>query len=175
LKSIVAVQSVVIMGVSGSGKSTIGLALAQRTGAEFIEADDLHPASNVAKMASGQPLTDEDRLPWLRLVGQRMAESTSLDRRTVVACSALKRSYRDILRESAPDAFFVCLVGTAAFIQSRVDSRKHQFMPPSLLASQIAILEPIDDRERGVTISADSNPHRIVERIMTQVMWSGNA
>jgi carbohydrate kinase (thermoresistant glucokinase family) len=174
MKPVAVIQSIVIMGVSGSGKSTIGLALARRTDSEFIEADQLHPASNVAKMAAGQPLTDQERLPWLRLVGQRMVGSTSLNRRTVVACSALKRSYRNILREYSPDAFFVCLDATPAFIQSRVDARKHEFMPPSLLASQFAILEPFDDRERGVTISADSNPDRIVERILTQVKWSGN-
>lgn len=171
MKQIADIQSIVIMGVSGSGKTTIGFALAQRTGSEFCDADRLHPASNVAKMSTGQPLNDQDRLPWLRLVGQHMKDMESSHRRTVVACSALKRSYRDILREYSPDAFFVCLDGPPTVFQTRVDARNHEFMQPSLLASQFAILEPLDDEELGAKVSADLSPLEILDRILADVGW----
>ena len=124
------------MGVSGSGKSTVGALLAARLGVPFVDGDALHPASNVAKMAAGIPLDDDDRAPWLYAVGARLAQGG-----VVVACSALRRAYRDRLREAAPAARFVLLHGSPALLASRIAERVGHFMPAALLDSQLAILE----------------------------------
>ena len=129
---------VVVMGVSGSGKTTIGKLLAQRLGCEFLDGDDFHPPGNVAKMAAGTPLTDEDRQPWLEGLNRKLRGRTS----AVVACSALKQSYRETLARELPRCTFVFLDGSLELIRSRLGKRSHRYMPASLLESQFATLEP---------------------------------
>src|SRR4051795_5026828 len=143
-------MSLVVMGVSGSGKSTIAARVAERAAATFIDADDLHPASNVEKMAAGIPLTDEDRMPWLRVVGDTIAAHH--DERIVVACSGLKRSYRDAIRERAGSVLFAELDGTRALLAERMGGRGHHFMPLALLDSQLATLEPLQPDENGLRV-----------------------
>src|SRR6478735_5919188 len=123
----------VVMGVSGSGKSTVGAAIARRVGALFLDADDFHPASNIEKMSSGMPLTDEDRHPWLIAVGDEIARHAGEGREVVMACSALKRSYRDLLRGRVDSLFFAQLDGSPELLASRLGHRSDHFMPSSLL------------------------------------------
>ncbi|MCA2222178.1 gluconokinase [Nonomuraea aurantiaca] len=143
-------QLIVVMGVTGCGKSTVGAALAERLGVPFADADDFHSPANVAKMTAGMPLDDADRLPWLRAVGAWLAEHAGTG--AVVACSALKRRYRDLLREAAPEAIFLHLDGDIDMIRKRVAHRPGHFMPESLVASQFAALEPLGPDERGVAL-----------------------
>jgi gluconokinase len=159
------------MGVSGSGKTRIAKAIAKQWGYVYIEADDLHSAQEIEKMASGRPLDDEDRLPWLRRVGERIREEESIGRRTVTACSALKRAYRDILREYAPDAFFVMLERPFDVVEARVESRQHSFMPASLLKSQYETLEPLEADESGIRINLSSSDDviRAIRRAVKRV------
>jgi gluconokinase len=135
----------VVMGVSGCGKSTVGTLLGQRLGVPFFDGDDFHPAANKAKMAAGVALTDADREPWLGRLGELLAGKgdggTSVP--PIVACSALKRRYRDLLRSYAPDVVFIHLIGTATTIGARMDARSHEFMPRTLLDSQFAALESL--------------------------------
>ena len=151
---LVSAPLVIVMGVSGSGKSSVGLLLAKQLGVPFRDADDLHPAANVAKMAAGHPLTDADRWPWLARVGSELAaaEPNGL----VIACSALKRSYRDAIRAVEPAVRFVHLSGSRDLLVSRMAGREGHFMPLSLLDSQLATLEPLHPDEPGVTVSLDS-------------------
>lgn len=165
MRNAVEMQSVVVMGVSGSGKSTIASALALRLGVEYIDADLLHTAASLAKMSSGEPLDDEERLPWLRLVGQRMKDVELSDRSSVVACSALKRIYRDVLRDYVADALFVQLVGSMELLNQRMSARPAG-VPASLLASQFATLEELKDDEGGVRIDVTLSPEEIVEQII---------
>jgi gluconokinase len=139
------VNSVVVMGVSGSGKTTVGSALADALGMRFVDADALHPAANVEKMAAGIPLTDDDRLPWLDAVGAALAHGP-----VVVACSALRRVYRDRLRASAPELRIVYLHGTRELLAERMSHRDH-FMPVALLDSQFGALEPPGDDEDAIS------------------------
>jgi gluconokinase len=132
------------MGVSGSGKTTVGVALAARLGLRFVDADELHPAANVEKMAAGIPLTDEDRWPWLDAVGAVLATGD-----VVVACSALRRVYRDRLRDAAPGLILVYLHGDRELLAERMGHRPGHFMPASLLDSQLATLEPPADDEHA--------------------------
>lgn len=132
---------VIIMGVSGCGKSTLGPLLAHRLGYPFLDADEFHPAANVAKMAAGTPLTDDDRRPWLENLNAMLKDKDS----AVLACSALKRSYREILARDLPRCTFVYLNGSLELIRSRLAERKHRYMPASLLESQFATLEPPQD------------------------------
>ena len=138
---------IVVMGVSGCGKSSVGLALAEALGARFIDGDDLHPEANKAKMAAGIPLNDDDRWPWLDLVGEALAESN-----TVVACSALKRVYRERILAAAPGTFFVHLHGTRELLAQRMGARPDHFMPVSLLDSQLNTLELLGADEPGVML-----------------------
>lgn len=143
----------VVMGVSGSGKSTLAEALAARIdGGVYLDADDLHPASNVAKMAAGHALTDVDRAPWLDAVGRTMAEVTRAGRVPVMACSALRRAYRLRILAEEPGAFFVLLDVDRQELERRVRARQGHFMPASLLASQLATIEPLTAEEPGVTV-----------------------
>lgn len=142
---------VVVMGVSGAGKSVVGAALAELLGVPFTDADDLHPVANVAKMAAGTPLTDDDRWPWLAIVGEALAVAPH---GLVVACSALKRSYRDAIRAAAPSTVFVYLTVDRTTLAKRVASRPGHFMPVSLLDSQLQTLEPLEADEAGLTVPA---------------------
>jgi len=140
---------IVVMGVAGCGKSTIGAALAERLGAGFLDGDSLHPQANISKMASGIPLNDDDRAPWLAEIGRRFPASNSA---LVIACSALKRSYRDIIRSADPSVVFVHLHGTRELLNARMTARPGHFMPASLLDSQLATLEPLEDDEAGIVV-----------------------
>jgi gluconokinase len=150
----------VVMGVSGSGKSTVGAAIAQRFRVPFEDADDLHPSANVAKMSRGEPLDDQDRSPWLELVGQWLAAHEDGG---VMSCSALKRTYRDQIRGLAPTVRFLLLQGTPEVIAARQAARPGHFMPPSLLASQFATLEPLAPDEDGMVIDVDQSVDAIVQ------------
>jgi gluconokinase len=140
----------VVMGVTGSGKSTVGEALARELGVPYADADSFHSAANVAKMAAGHPLDDDDRRPWLGAIGEWLAGHE--DTGAVVTCSALRRRYRDVLREKAPAVEFVHLDGEKETVRRRVAERTGHFMPESLVDSQFAALEPLGDDERGVVL-----------------------
>lgn len=160
--------SVIVMGVSGSGKTTLGTALSKHLGIEFVEGDSLHPAENIAKMSAGTPLTDEDRWPWLA----NIARAVSAEPDSVVSCSALKRIYRDRLREGiGPDLRFVCLMVSRAELERRMAARRGHFMPPGLLDSQLAALEPplaeTDALVLDGTAPPDSNAARVVAWLKT--------
>ena len=145
---------VVVMGVSGCGKSTVGRLLALRIRAEFLEGDELHPTRNVERMAAGIPLTDNDRRQWLLEVAAQLADARAGQHGLVVSCSALKRSYRDMLRAASSDIAFVHVSGNAELLESRMQARADHFMPPALLASQLQILEPPGPDERAATFDA---------------------
>jgi gluconokinase len=150
--------AVVVMGVAGSGKSTVGVGLSVELAADFIDADDMHPASNKKKMSDGIPLDDEDRLPWLRAVGAAIRSENESGRSVVVACSALKRRYRDLLRESNRGLAFVHLDGAKDVLAERLEARLGHFMLATMLDSQLATLEPLQADEKGVTLNISDNP-----------------
>ena len=152
---------IVVMGVSAAGKSTVGRLLAERLGLPFRDADDLHPAANVAKMASGAALDDADREPWLDVVGAELEAATA---GLVMACSALKRAYRDRLRAAAPSTVFVHLHGSRELLAERSGARSGHFMPSSLLESQLETLEPLAADETGITVDVAGTPAEIVDR-----------
>ena len=151
---------IVVMGVSGSGKSTVGAALAQRLGVPFADADDFHPPANIAKMTAGVALDDDDRHPWLDAIGRWLADRC--DGGGVMSCSALKRKYRDQLRSRCAQTEFVHLSGSPEVIAARQASRPGHFMPASLMASQFATLELLQPDERGVTLDVDHDIDSIV-------------
>ncbi len=161
--------ALVVMGVSGSGKSTIGEKLAERLGWSYEDGDKFHPASNVAKMSAGQPLTDEDRWPWLRAIADEIDSVCEAGEHAVIACSALKHAYRDILVHGRNDVRIIYLKGTQDLIASRLALRKGHFMPPGLLASQFKTLEPPDAGENPVTVSIDASVETIVDDIIRQL------
>ncbi len=156
----------VIMGVSGCGKSVIGAALANRMGATFVDGDDLHPRANVEKMARGQPLDDTDRAPWLGSVGAALDGTPAP---VIIGCSALKRGYRDMIRAKAGAVTFIHLVGDRALISARLDDRRGHFMPPALLDSQFAALEPPAPPETFIAVSIDQSPQALVDDIMGRI------
>lgn len=151
----------VVMGVTGSGKSTVGEAVAERLGVPYADADDFHSAANKEKMGSGVALTDEDRQPWLHAIGDWLV--LHRDSGAVATCSALRRVYRDTLRERAPDAFFVHLHGDRETARARVSGRRGHFMPESLVDSQFDTLEPLGDDERGVVLDMTRTVDELVE------------
>lgn len=159
---------IVVMGVSGSGKSTVGAALAERLGVPFADADDLHPESNRAKMAAGEPLTDEDRWPWLALVGQALAAASPTG--LVIACSALKRRYREAILAEAPSTQFVELEGSRDLLAQRMGARHDHFMPLSLLDSQLATLESLQPDEAGFIVGIEPAADEIVESIIGRLV-----
>ncbi|TPE50530.1 gluconokinase [Amaricoccus solimangrovi] len=140
------------MGVSGSGKTTVGEALAAALGWRFVEGDSFHPPRNVEKMAAGHPLDDADRRPWLEALAAEIAKDDAAGRSSVIGCSALKRSYRDILRSGAPDVRFLHVHGDRTLLAERVSHRPGHFFPAALLESQLATLEPLGPDERGVVV-----------------------
>lgn len=154
--------AVIVMGVSGCGKSTVGQALAGHLGWDFRDGDAFHPTANVAKMRSGAPLTDEDRWPWLDAIAAHASELEMTGGHVVIACSALKRAYRDRLRASGARIRFVHLAGTYELIDARMKARVNHFMPPSLLASQFATLQAPQADEAAITVSIDAPPEAIV-------------
>ncbi|WP_077963465.1 gluconokinase [Ensifer adhaerens] len=145
-------QHIVVMGVSGSGKTTVGEALAARLGWRFVEGDSFHPPENVAKMSAGIPLDDNDREPWLRTLAAEIAKDEAAGRPSVVGCSALKRAYRDTLRTGAPRVRFVHVHGDRAVLADRLSHRAGHFFPASLLDTQLAALEPLGPDEDGVVV-----------------------
>ncbi|HEX3500117.1 MAG TPA: gluconokinase [Stellaceae bacterium] len=160
---------IVVMGVSGVGKTTVGRRLAEALGARFLEGDDFHPPANVEKMRRGEALTDADRKPWLERLAGELAASREKGESVVLTCSALKRSYRDILRAGHYDVNFVFLDADQAVIQKRIDARKGHFMPPSLLDSQFAALERPGPDERAVRADATQAPDIIVASALQQL------
>ena len=158
----------VMMGVTGSGKSTVGAGLARALEVPFIDGDDLHPRQNVERMAAGIPLTDEDRRPWLLAIAARLREAQGAGRGLVVACSALKRSYRDLLRSGAPDLRFVHLVGSRALLAERMTQRRGHYMPPSLLDSQLNTLEEPSPDEDVWLCDIRQTPDAIVADLVTR-------
>ena len=157
---------IVVMGVSGAGKTTIAQALSARLHWPFVDGDSLHPKANIDKMASGRPLDDADRAPWLAAVGAWMDERAKAGEPGVVSCSALKRAYRDTLRAGRPQARIVYLHGTQALIAERLARRKGHFMPPSLLASQFSDLQPPGPDENALTVEIDQPAAAIVGDIV---------
>jgi gluconokinase len=161
-QQVIAPAVAVVMGASGTGKSTVGELLAARLGWPFAEGDDLHPYANVHKMRTGMALTDDDRWPWLHAVaawiGEREADGTG----GVVTCSALKRSYRDLLRAGRTSVRFLCLVGEYELIRNRMERRTHHYMPALLLDSQLATLEALQADEPGRTLDSTLPPDRLV-------------
>lgn len=145
---------VVVMGVSGVGKTTTARLLAERLGVPFADADDFHPAASIAKMSAGKPLDDADRRPWLEAIGRWLHERDLAGTGGVVPCSALRRSHRDLLRTAAPGVFFLHLDADPGVVAARMRHRTGHFMPPSLLASQLAALEPLAPEERGASVDA---------------------
>ena len=161
--------ALVVMGVSGSGKSTVADRLAARLGWRFEDGDSYHPARNVAKMSAGQPLTDEDRWPWLQAIADEIDRLSAAGERAVIACSALKRAYREVLVHGRDDVRIVFLDGTQDLIAARLAARKGHFMPPGLLASQFRALERPEADERPVIVSIDAPVERIVDDIVTSL------
>ncbi|MFE9021573.1 gluconokinase [Streptomyces sp. NPDC007808] len=155
-------QVVVVMGVSGTGKTTIGALLAARLGVPYAEGDDFHPRANIDKMSAGTPLDDADRWPWLDAIGAWANERAGLG--GVVSCSALKRSYRDRLRAAAPGVVFLHLTGDRALIEDRMSHRQGHFMPTALLDSQFATLQPLGPDEAGVAVDVVGSPEEIARR-----------
>jgi len=156
------VTIVVVMGVSGSGKTSVAAALARQEGWILLEGDSFHPPANIAKMAAGTPLTDDDRWPWLRAIAAREDELLAAGQSAVVACSALKRVYRDILIGDRPDTLLMYLRGSKALIADRVSARKNHFMPPALLDSQFATLEEPGPDEHPIIVDIVGSKDAVV-------------
>jgi gluconokinase len=158
--------NIVVMGVAGSGKTTVAALLAGRLGASFAEGDEFHPPANVAKMSAGVPLDDSDREPWLAAISRWLADHADGG---VVTCSALKRTFRDRLRAAAPAAYFVHLSGDSEVVAARVAARADHFMPVALVASQFAALEPLEPDEHGLVLDLDQPVGVIVDTCLTAV------
>ena len=160
----------IVMGVSGSGKSTIGRALADALDLEFVDGDDLHPRANKEKMAAGHPLDDQDRAPWLEIIAERIGAELADGKPIVVACSALKRRYRDQLISHAPSVVFVHLEGRRDIVAERQSHRDHEYMPNSLLDSQYATLEPLEPDERAIVVDLAQTPDDMVRFVKKRLV-----
>ncbi|PJG55041.1 gluconate kinase [Bradyrhizobium forestalis] len=165
--------ALIVMGVSGSGKSTVAKALGERLGWRFEDGDSFHPAGNVEKMRAGHPLTDEDRWPWLNAIADEIALVCGRGEHIIIACSALKHAYRDVLLRGRSDVRFVFLKGTKELIAERLALRKGHFMPPGLLTSQFETLEPPEAGEHVITVSIDETVEAIVDGIVRQLKLGG--
>ena len=159
-------MQLVVMGVSGSGKSTVAALLASRTGCALADGDDFHPASSIAAMAAGRPLDDTLRAPWLAAIASWLAERAARGECAVVSCSALTRAYRDILRGAGPDVRIVHLAGPRELVAQRLAARRGHFMPLELLDSQYAALEPLAPDEPGITVDLTSTPDQIADEVL---------
>lgn len=159
----------VVMGVTGSGKSTVGAAFAHALGVEFVEGDDFHPSANVRRMASGIPLTDDDRAGWLAALASRIRDANDAGKGLVLTCSALKRSYRNVLRSAAPDLQFVFLKASRELLANRLSVRTGHFMPASLLDSQLSTLEEPAFDEHAWVCDMDASPEKIVADLNARV------
>lgn len=168
------VDLVVVMGVSGSGKTTVGKGIADAMGWKYADGDDFHSEANVTKMSAGAPLTDDDRWPWLRAIAAWLDDHARQGNSAVVTCSALRRVYRDLLREDHPSVRFCHVEATVELITTRLGSRRDHYMPPSLLASQFATLEPLSAGEPGVVVSAAGTPEEIVLRALLALNLGGD-
>lgn len=164
--------TIVLMGVAGSGKSSVMAALVARLGWPALEGDELHPPSNVAKMAAGMPLTDADRQPWLAAIGGWIDEREAERRSSIVTCSALRRAYRETLRRGRPSVWLVHLDVPREVLESRIRRRSGHFMPASMLDSQLATLEPLEPDEPGTTLDAVPPAGEIADRIIEQLRLS---
>ena len=160
------ITAIVVMGVTGAGKSTIGSLLSEQLARPLIEGDSLHPPSNIAKMSQGIPLNDDDRRPWLKAIAARIDDARRASRPIVVTCSALKRSYREILTHGHDDVGFVYLRGDKELIAQRLAARTNHFMPPGLLDSQFAALQEPADDEPSIVVAIDAAPVDIVASII---------
>jgi gluconokinase len=156
----------VVMGVSGCGKSTVAAMIASRAGCALAEGDDFHPAASVARMTAGYPLDDALRTPWLAAIASWLAERVAQGECAVVSCSALRRAYRDVLRSAGPDVRMVHLAGPYELVAQRQAARPGHFFPPTLLASQYAILEPLAPDEPGITIDLAATPDQITDEVL---------
>jgi len=159
-------MQLVVMGVSGSGKSTVAALLARRTGCALADGDDFHPASSIARMAAGHPLDDTLRAPWLAVIASWLAERAAHGECAVVSCSALTRAYRDVLRSAGPDVRMVHLAGPRELVAQRLAARRGHFMPSELLDSQYAALEPLDADEPGLTVDLAATPAQIADEVL---------
>jgi gluconokinase len=167
--SIPATTTIVVMGVSGSGKTSAAQELTRQLGWEYIEGDDLHPEANVAKMAAGTPLDDEDRWPWLQKIAEVIGEHEAARRSLVITCSALKRTYRDLLRDGHPSVWFAHVDVAREVLAERLARRTGHFMPPSLLDSQLATLERLGEDEPGDVIAGDAPLDQTVTAVLTDL------
>jgi carbohydrate kinase (thermoresistant glucokinase family) len=163
----------VVMGVSGCGKSTVAGLLSERLDWPFMEGDSLHPEANVAKMAAGQPLTDEDRWPWLEQVADWVEDRLGAGEDGIITCSALKRSYRDAIRRGSDAVVFVHLTGERGTLEERMRARSGHFMPASMLESQLATLEDPEPDEPSIRVSIEQSPDRIADQVVTELDLSG--
>lgn len=164
-------MQLIVMGVSGSGKSTVAALIASRTGCALAEGDEFHSASSVARMAAGQPLDDTARAPWLAAIASWLAERAARAECSVVSCSALRRAYRDVLRGAGPDVWMVHLAGPYELVVRRLTARRGHFMPAELLATQFAILEPLAPDEPGITVDLTATPDRITDEVLQRLPW----
>lgn len=168
--------AIVVMGVAGSGKTTVGQILADRLGGAFLDADKLHLESNRLKMAGGVPRTDDDRRPWLQEVGRHLAAEQGAARTIVIVCSTLRRHYRDILRDGAArSVLFLHLSGTRELLAERLSGRPEHFMSPALLDSQLETLEPLEFDETGLRLEIASPPDALVDRVATWIRDGGGS
>lgn len=166
--------ALIAMGVSGCGKSTLGALLADRLGWPFEDGDSFHPPENVEKMRAGTPLTDEDRWPWLRAIAARIADARGQGAGVVIACSALRRAYRDALRDGQADLRFLHLTGEPALIMARQAARQGHYMPASLVASQFATLELPDTEADVIDLEVDAEPRVIVQKAIAALRRRGD-